>query len=293
MVEKLLGSIEAGGTKFVCAVADFEFNEIDSAQFPTETPEVTMANVFEFFKKHEVVAIGIGSFGPIDINLESETYGFILSTPKLAWTDFDFLGAMKEKFDIPMYWTTDVNASAYGEYVFGNAKGTNSCVYFTVGTGIGGGAIQKGEFIGGISHAEMGHAFISQHPADKEFEGVCPYHKNKCLEGLAAGPSLEARTGIKGELIPQNHEVWDILAYYIAQAAYNAVLTLAPEKIIFGGGVMGQTHLMKKVRTQFAQINNGYIATPELETYIVNPAIKNNGSATIGNFALAKRLLEK
>jgi len=289
---KLLGSIEAGGTKFVCAVADTDFNMIEKVQFSTRTPEETLADTIAFFKKHEVAALAVGSFGPIDINPESKTYGYVTTTPKAGWANFDFLGTLKAALDIPMAWTTDVNSSAYGEYIKGNAEDANSVVYFTIGTGIGGGALQNGEFIGGISHAEMGHAYMMPHPDDVGFAGGCPFHGGQCLEGLAAGPSLELRTGIKGEDLPRDHKVFDLVAYYAAQVAYNTFVNMAPERIIFGGSVLQEAD-MPKVRQYFTEFNKGYVATPDLEELIQRPGIADNGSATLGNFALALKELKK
>ena len=234
--------------------------------------------------------MAVGSFGPIDIKPESATYGYITTTPKAGWANVDLLGKLKAALDIPMVFTTDVNSSAYGEMI---VTGGKSLVYFTIGTGIGGGAVQDGKFIGGFSHAEMGHQYVKRHPDDLNFAGVCPFHGD-CLEGVAAGPSLEARLGIRGEDIPADSKVWDIQAFYIAQITVNTTLALAPEKIVFGGGVMTQTHMIERVRKEFTKLMAGYVHVPYLLTdYIMTPSVANNGSATIGNFALAKDLDEK
>ncbi|CEN28680.1 MAG: ROK family protein [Lactococcus sp.] len=291
-MSNLYGSIEAGGTKFVCAVGNDALMILESATFPTDKPEETLQKVIDFFKKFEgtLVSISVGSFGPIDIDKNSKTYGFVTTTPKPHWGNFDMIGFLKAQLDLPMFFTTDVNSSAYGEKILDQSL--NSLVYFTIGTGIGAGAIQGEDFIGGISHAEMGHMFVKRHPEDLDFAGVCPYHGD-CLEGVAAGPSLEARTGVRGEAISLSSTVWDIQAYYIAQAAVSATLTLRPEKIIFGGGVMAQEHMMTRVRTQFAALLNDYVPVPDLAVYLQIPAIANNASATVGNFALAKREYDK
>lgn len=291
---KLYGSLEAGGTKFVCAVGDEEFQVIEKTQFPTTTPYETIERTVEFFKRYEdqLAGIAIGSFGPIDIDQNSPTYGYITTTPKPHWEQVDLLGLIAKEFKIPFYFTTDVNSSAFGETLV--RKGIHSLVYYTIGTGIGAGAIQDGEFIGGAGHTEAGHTYVAMHPQDvaKEFNGVCPFH-NGCLEGMAAGPSLEARTGIRGELIEQNSDVWDIQAYYIAQAAVQATLMYRPQVIVFGGGVMGQEHMLKRVRDKFTALMNDYVPTPDVTDYIVTPAVVENGSATLGNFALAKKVAEK
>ena len=291
---KLYGSLEAGGTKFVCAVGDENFQIIEKVQFPTTTPYETIEKTIEFFKKFEsdLAGIAIGSFGPIDIDENSETYGYITKTPKPYWSDVDLVGLISKDFKIPFYFTTDVNSSAYGEVMV--RKGVDSLVYYTIGTGIGAGAIQRGEFVGGAGHTEAGHVYLAPHPKDvaNGFVGTCPFHKG-CLEGLAAGPSLESRTGTRGELIERNSDVWDIQAYYIAQAAVQATLLYRPQVIVFGGGVMSQEHMLKRVRDKFTALLNGYLPVPDMTDYIVTPAVSDNGSATLGNFALAKKISER
>lgn len=288
----LFGSIEGGGTKFVCAVGNEKNQIIDQLVIPTTTPTETLEQVITFFKKFDIQAFGIASFGPIDIHPHSETYGYILATPKISWKNFDFVGTFKQAFPVPIFWTTDVNASAYGEWVALQDQQLTSCVYFTVGTGIGGSVIQNGEFIGGTSHLELGHTYIKRHELDQEFAGNCPYHHD-CLEGLAAGPSIQKRTGTSGEALSENDPVWTIIAFYIAQTAYNTTVSFAPDRIIFGGGVMAQDHLMQRVRAEFLKLNNQYLTTPAVEKYLVHPVIPNNGSATFGNFALAAKALAK
>ncbi|TGD21494.1 ROK family protein [Companilactobacillus suantsaicola] len=289
----LVGSIEAGGTKFVCAVGDEDYRIKDSVHFPTTTPEETLQKAIDYFKKFDIEALGIASFGPIEQRVNSPKYGYITSTPKPGWRDTDFVGKMKEAFDIPMFWTTDVNGSAYGEYVMSTLSNEkiDSLVYYTVGTGVGAGAIDKGTFVGGMGHPEMGHTFVKRHPDDLDFKGVCPFHGD-CLEGLVAGPTFEARLGIKGQDVPLTNHVWDIMAYYVAQAALQSTLILRPDKIVFGGGVVSEAFLVK-VRAQFKELLNDYVEVPDLEKYITMPTIKNNGSATLGDFALAIRELQK
>ena len=294
---KLYGSLEAGGTKFVCAVGDENFNVIEKTQFPTTTPYETLDKTIAFFQKFDnLTGLAVGSFGPIDIDPNSKTYGFITTTPKAHWANVDVVGALRRALNVPIFFTTDVNSSAYGEVIARNNAGGHieNLVYYTIGTGIGAGVIQRGEFIGGTGHPEMGHYYVAKHPMDveKEFDGVCPFH-NGCLEGFAAGPSLEARTGVRGENIELNSTVWDVQAYYIAQAAVNATVTFRPDVIVFGGGVMAQAHMLKRVREKFQVLLNGYLPVPDLENYIVTPAVRENGSATLGNFVLAKEVSER
>lgn len=291
---KLYGSVEAGGTKFVCAVGDENFQVVEKVQFQTTAPYETIDKTVEFFKKFEadLQGIAIGSFGPVDIDENSKTYGYITKTPKPNWSNVDLVGLISKEFKVPFYFTTDVNSSAYGEALV--RQGVENLVYYTIGTGIGAGTIQRGEFVGGTGHTEAGHVYVSLHPSDvaNDFHGTCPFH-NGCLEGLAAGPSLEARTGIRGELIEQHSDVWDIQAYYIAQAAVQATLLYRPEVIVFGGGVMAQEHMLRRVREKFTHLLNDYLPVPPVEEYIVTPAVAGNGSATLGNFALAKKVAER
>ena len=296
-MNKLYGSLEAGGTKFICAVGNEAFEIIEKFQIPTTTPLETLNACIQFFSRFsELVSISVGSFGPIDIDKNSKTYGFITNTPKPNWSNVDVVGALKKALNAPVYFTTDVNSSAFGEmYAYKQAgKKAETLVYYTIGTGIGAGVVQNGEIIGGIGHPEMGHFYVSKHPLDLEhhFKGICPYHDG-CLEGMAAGPSLEARTGVRGENISKDSPVWDVQAYYIAQAAMQATVTFRPDVIVFGGGVMGQEHMLERVRNQFLKLLNGYLPIPEIENYIVKSAVKDNGSATLGNFVLAKKISEE
>ncbi|MGV0167762.1 fructokinase ScrK [Furfurilactobacillus sp. WILCCON 0119] len=288
----LLGSIEAGGTKFVCAVGDENYRTKDIINFPTTTPEETLKRTIDYFKQFDIEALSVASFGPIELRRNDPHYGYITNTPKPGWADTDFIGALKDAFDIPMYWTTDVNGSAYGEYVMATLTNerVNSLVYYTIGTGVGAGAIINGDFVGELGHPEMGHVRLKRHPDDLDFAGICPFHGD-CLEGLVAGPTFDVRTGKPGKNVPLTDHVWDIMAYYVAQAAIQVTLTLRPGKIIFGGGVVSDAFL-DKVRAQFTDLLNDYVAVGDLNDYITMPAIKHNGSATLGNFALALRELQ-
>lgn len=289
----LLGSIEAGGTKFVCAVGNEDYRVENQIQIPTTTPAETLTAVVNYFKQFEIGALSVASFGPIEIRKTSPKYGFITKTPKPGWNDTDFLGFLKNELDVPTFWTTDVNGSAYGEYTMStlfNEK-ISSLVYYTIGTGVGAGAVINGHLVGGIGHPEMGHVLVKRHPNDLDFKGICPFHGD-CLEGLVSGPTFEARTGKKGKDVPLTDETWDIMAYYIAQAAVQTTLSLRPNKIVFGGGVANEV-LLGKVRQEFKTILNDYVDVPPLEQYITAPQVANNGSANVGNFALAEKLLSE
>lgn len=281
----MYGAIEAGGTKFVCAVSDEELNIIEKVTIPTTKPEETFAEVFKLFDKYDLKSIGIGSFGPIDVNEESDTYGFVTSTPKPHWGNTDFRGVFKERYNVPVGWTTDVNTAALAEYELGAAQGKESCVYITVGTGIGGGAIINGKLLEGFNHPEMGHFYPPRHEKDN-YEGICAYHGD-CLEGLAAGPAIEGRYGISAKELPEDHEAWDIQAHYLAHAALSYTMILRPACIIFGGGVMSQSHLFDKVHQKFEEILSGYLAIPAIDEYII-PTGLGDQSGILGSLLLAK-----
>ncbi|MDW4528877.1 ROK family protein [Rossellomorea marisflavi] len=285
----MLGAIEAGGTKFVCAVGDEQGTIIDRVQIPTTLPEETIPKVIEFFRKHPVKAIGIGSFGPIDVNRESASYGNVTSTPKVGWKDYPFVQAIKEAIPVPVGFNTDVNAAALGEATFGAAKGLDSCLYITVGTGIGAGAVVQGKLLQGLSHPEMGHILIRRHE-DDAYEGKCPYHKD-CLEGLAAGPAIEARWGVKGDQLVDKGEVWEMEGYYIAQALMQYIVIISPKKIILGGGVMKQKQIFPIIYKHLEKMINGYVGLPPLEDYIVSPGLGDNAGIT-GSLMLAQEAYE-
>ena len=283
---KYYGAIEAGGTKFVCAIATENLEIIERVSIPTTTPEETLAGVFEFFDKYELRSMGIGSFGPIDINEKSPTYGYVTTTPKPGWSGYDFLGAIKNRYNIPAGFTTDVNTSALGELEIGAAKGLQSCIYLTVGTGIGGGGVVKGNLLEGYGHPEMGHMLMRRHPEDT-FDGFCPFHGD-CLEGLAAGPAIEKRWGKKAYDLDPSHKAWEIEAFYIAQALMTYVLVLSPERIILGGGVMKQSQLFPLIRKELERLMNGYVDMPHMDEFIVPPLLGDNAGIT-GCILLAKK----
>ncbi|MBD1383203.1 ROK family protein [Metabacillus arenae] len=288
------GGIEAGGTKFVCAISDENGKIIDRVQIPTTIPEETMGQVFDFFQQFELKAIGIGTFGPIEINKKSPSYGNITETPKTPWKNYPFVKAIEERFQVPVGFNTDVNAAALGEAALGAAKGLDSCLYITVGTGIGAGAVVNGQLLQGLSHPEMGHVIVRRH-ADDTYEGKCPYHKD-CLEGLAAGPAIEARWGENGLALAERTEVWEMQAYYIAQALVQYIVILSPKKIILGGGVMKQKQLFPLIHNYVKTLLNDYVPYPELsekiDEYIVSPGLGDNAGIT-GSLLLGKLALEE
>lgn len=286
----LLGAIEAGGTKFVVAVADHDYNIVERTSFSTLDGQKTVEQVIAFFDKFDDIdAIGIAAFGPIDIVEESTTYGHVLDTPKRGWSGYDFLGAMKDWRDIPYYWTTDVNGAGWAEFETGAAKDVNNMVYLTVGTGVGAGIVSGGKLVAGYGHPEAGHIFLQKHPLDK-YEGHCPFHGDNCLEGLAAGPAIEERWGRSAKEIPDDDVAWKIEAFYLAQAALDYTMILRPEKIVFGGGVPHREILFPLIRESFAEQMSDYLAVPDLDEYIV-PVANGDNAGILGCFYLAKTLL--
>ncbi|MFV0502558.1 MAG: ROK family protein [Lachnospirales bacterium] len=284
-----IGAIEGGGTKFVCALCDEKGNIFERAQFQTTTPEETMAKVIEFFKDKDIERFGVGCFGPIDLNKSSKTYGYITTTPKIPWKFYDIVGEIKKYFNVPIAFDTDVNGAALGEVVFGH-NAVNSCVYMTIGTGIGAGAVIDGNLVHGLLHPEMGHSKVTKRK-DDQLECVCPYH-NDCLEGLAAGPALEKRYGIRGETIGPDHEAWDLEAYYIAQGLVNITMILSPEKIALGGGVSKQKQIYPLIHKYFKEGINGYVDVEKLnnlEDYICYTSLGDDAGIK-GAVALALKL---
>ncbi len=288
-----IGAVEAGGTKIVCGIGNEHGKIEESIQFPTEHPEPTLAKIIDYFRDKEVEAIGIGSFGPIELNKQSPQYGFVTTTPKPGWAGFDFLGTLRKEFDVPFGWDTDVNAAAFGEAKWGAAQGLDSCVYYTIGTGVGIGIFTEGKLVHGLVHPEAGHVLVRRHP-DDDFAGNCPYHGD-CLEGMAAGPALEARWKMKGVSIPEDHEAWKIEAYYIGQAVANMILTVSPKKVILGGGVMKQRQMFPMIREEVKRILNGYVSadavTENIEQYIVPPGLGDLAGLT-GALALGLEALQ-
>ncbi len=284
----MFGGIEAGGTKFVCCVADENMNIIDRTTIETKTPDYTMTKVFEFFRDKEIKSLGVAIFGPIDIDRESETYGKILNTPKLAWANYNIYEALKNELNVPIMIDTDVNGAALCEYYEGHGKGRKSVLYITIGTGIGAGFVVGGETRNGLCHPEMGHVLVQS--KEKDFEGVCPFHKS-CLEGMASGPSILGRYGVKGTELAKDHEVWDFIGDYVGQALMAYTLILAPDIILIGGGVSRQEHLFTKFRESFKKHMNGYLShgryTKEVDDYIKYPK-HGQDAGLIGSLYLAK-----
>ena len=289
----VIAAVEAGGTKFICGLGNEKGEIIDKINIPTTTPEETMSKVIEYFKDKKFDVMGVGSFGPIDPVKNSETYGYITKTPKPYWSDYNIIGELKKHFNVPMEFDTDVNGAALAEAWWGAGKGLKNIIYITVGTGIGAGAVVNGTMLQGLTHPEMGHIFLKKHPDDK-FQGRCPFHKD-CLEGMAAGPAIEDRWGKKGQEMTNDDRVWEMEAYYLAQALMNYILILSPQKIIMGGGVMKQQQLFPLIRKYVQEFLNNYVYKREIlekiDEYIVYPGLGDEAGFT-GSIALGKIALE-
>lgn len=291
----LFGGIEAGGTKFVCAVGSSPEDLSEPYRFGTTAPTETIGRIIKYFqeqnKKNKISAIGIGSFGPVDLKKDSSTYGYITSTPKLKWQNTNFYGKIKEAFNIPVGFDTDVNAAALGEHQWGAARGVEDFIYITIGTGIGGGGMINGKFLHGLIHPEMGHIFIPHDKKADPYEGKCPFHKN-CFEGLASGTAIKDRWGMSGEKLEKEHPAWELEAKYISLAAINYICILSPQRIVLGGGVMKQKQMMPLVHKTVKTLLNNYIQVPEItkniEKYIVLPELGDN-AGVLGAIALAER----
>ena len=292
---KLFGALEAGGTKMVCAIGDENGNILERVSIPTGTPENTMPPMIEFFKGKGISALGIGCFGPVDLDKKSPTYGYITSTPKLAWTNYPIVAEFEKALGVPVGFDTDVNAAALGEATWGCTKDVENSIYITIGTGVGVGVIVNGKPYHGMIHPEGGHILLARHPEDPMVGSGCPFHEN-CMEGLAAGPSLEKRWGVKGAELADRMEVWEMEAWYIGQAITNYIMILSPERIICGGGVMHQPCLLPLIRKEVEHQMNGYIkgkGMDDLNNYIVGVSLNDNqgamGAVKLAMDALAEK----
>ncbi|MEO0293006.1 MAG: ROK family protein [candidate division WOR-3 bacterium] len=291
----LYGGIEGGGTKFVCAVGTGPEDLRDEIRFSTKDPKETINKIIEYFKKQNekqrLTAIGIGSFGPLDLNPNSPTYGYITTAPKAEWQNVDIYGKIKEVFKIPVGLDTDVNVAALGEYEWGAAKGLSDFIYLTIGTGIGGGGMSQGNLLHGLLHPEMGHIYIPHNHKKDPYKGMCPFHKD-CLEGLASGPAIKDRWGKPGEELEESHPAWELEATYISYAIVNYICVLSPQRVILGGGVMKKRNLLKLIQKKVKDLLNNYIRVPEItkkiEKYIVLSELGDR-AGVLGAIALAKR----
>ena len=287
-MSKIYGSIEAGGTWMKCAIGDEECRIIDSIVIPVTDRDETLEKMLYFFEDKEIESLRIACFGPLDLNPESETFGYITKTPKRGWENLNIKGIFEERLNTKVVLDTDVNGALLGEVMHGAGRGYTDVVYITIGTGIGAGIYSGGKLVHGMLHPEAGHIILKPAKGDT-YKGKCPFH-NYCFEGLASGPAIEDRWGQKGDTLSDREEVWEIESEYIAQALVNYIMILSPQKIILGGGVMNQEVLWPLIREKTFDMINGYIDTKEmkdLDNYIV-PADLGGNQGLVGGLELAK-----
>lgn len=289
----LYGGIEAGGTKWVCAVGTGPDDLRAHTTFATTTPSETLQRACAFFNDYRsrLKALGVGSFGPVDLEPRSPTYGFITATPKPGWAHTNIVGPLSAALNLPIAWDTDVNAAALGEYRWGAAQAVASLVYITVGTGIGGGLLVNGQLVHGLLHPEMGHMRLPHDRQHDPFEGVCPYHGD-CWEGLANGPALAARWGQPANTLAADHPAWTLQAEYMALALVNIICVVSPHRIVLGGGVMQQLQLFPLICQRVQTLLNNYIQAEailhDIEAYIVPPGLGSR-AGVLGALALAQQ----
>jgi fructokinase len=297
-MNQLFAGIEAGGTKFVCMLATGPEDIRAEVRFPTTTPAETLARCNEFFKVQAqklgmpIRSVGIACFGPIDVHPDSPTWGYVTSTPKQGWANTDVAGPIQKALGVPVAFDHDVVVAGVGEGTWGAAQGLSDFIYITIGTGIGGGVIVRGKPVHGLVHPEIGHLIMPRDARRDPFEGNCPYHGG-CLEGLAAGPAMEARWGQPAYNLPADHPAWELEADYIAIALHDLVCTLSPQRIILGGGVMEQLQLFPMIRSRVVKSLNNYIQSDSIlkniDQYIVPPGLGNRAGA-LGCIAIAQQL---
>ncbi len=297
-MNELLGGVEAGGTKFNCVVAHGPDQVLERTTIPTGLPSGTLAAVVEFFQRSALRhgpldAIGVASFGPVELDRASTDYGLITNTPKANWSRVAIVSTLERELAVPIAFETDVNGAALGEGHGGAADGLDHYVYVTIGTGIGAGLIYRGQPLHGFSHPEVGHMLVPRH-RDDNYPGHCPFHGD-CLEGLACGPALKARWRQDPAGLPPNHAAWDIEAFYLASMCVNLVATFMPRRIILGGGVMQADGLLRRVHQWFCELNGNYFQALDKESmrdFLVMPGHQDR-SGEIGALILARGLVER
>jgi fructokinase len=291
----LYGGLEAGGTKFSCIIGSDPDHILSECTIPTTTPEETLRRVIDFFntakERTSIESIGIGSFGPIDLDRASRFFGYITNTPKPGWKNTDLIGTIGRGLKIPIVFDTDTDVAALGETTWGAAQGVDDLLYVTIGTGIGGGIIVHGKPLHGLLHPEIGHMRIPHDWKQDPFPGVCPYHGD-CLEGLASGPSIHKRWGTLGESLPAHHQAWTLERQYVATGVLNLISVVSPKLIILGGGVMTRTELFDGIRSKIKELSNGYFDHIQLQDriaeYVIPPRLGKR-SGVLGALALAQR----
>ena len=298
MTEPIYGGVEAGGTKFVCAVARAPDSVIEETRFPTRGPQETLRDSLAFFRaaqaKYGLTALGIATFGPAVVDPAARNWGHIDQTPKPGWSGTDVVGPFALEFSVPVGFDTDVNGAGLAEARWGAARSCPQSVYVTVGTGIGGGIIVNGEPLHGLQHPELGHIRVTRPAGDSGAPGVCPYHGD-CLEGVASGPAIKARWSTQLNELPPEHPAWQMEADYLGQLCATLVLMVSPQRIVLGGGVMENSALFEPIRTRTRQLLSGYVTAlatdAAMATLIVPPALGGRAGIT-GALAIAAKTLD-
>ncbi|MEL7111076.1 MAG: ROK family protein [Pseudomonadota bacterium] len=289
----ILGAIEAGGTKFVCATSDQHKRNINKIRISTTDPQTTLNQVVEFFQTQArelgpIDGMGIASFGPIVVDPHSDDYGKIYSTPKPNWSGINLRKEIEARLGVRTKIDSDVNGAALAEGRFGAARGFQNYCYMTVGTGIGVGVVQFWQRLLTSNHTELGHLRVPRAPGD-EYPGNCPYHGD-CVEGLACGPAIEDRWGMSPKEIPADHPAWEMEAHYIAAICNNLIYSVRPERIIIGGGVFEQGFLLPMVRRTLGKMLNGYALSKseqDLETFLIPPGLVDVAPGLLGALEMA------
>lgn len=296
-MREVFGGVEGGGTKFNVLIGTGPYDVVEETRFPTTIPAETLERVVEFFQRPRpgvrIAAVGVASFGPIDLDPTSPTYGSITTTPKPHWPNTDVAGPLHAALGVPVGWDTDTNGAALAERRWGAGANADPLVYVTVGTGIGGGGVVQGRPLHGLLHPEMGHLPVPPVEGDT-FAGICPYH-GRCLEGMACGPALQARLGRPAQEVAPTDPVWEIEAQYLAYGLFSMSVVLSPQRIVVGGGVARTPGLLGRVRRHLVRLNNGYIAQPALNTavdsYVVAPGLGDR-AGVLGAIELARAAYE-
>lgn len=281
----MLGAIEAGGTKFVLAVGPAPDRLLARHVIPTRSPAETLAEAAAWFTAQGAVsALGIGSFGPVELDRQSPQWGHITTTPKSGWADCDIAGFFAGALGVPVGFDTDVNAAALAEHAAAARPG-GSLAYLTIGTGIGGGMVLEGRPVHGIAHPEIGHIYPRRHPEDVDFAGICPHHGD-CLEGLASGPAILARWGRPLSELPSDHPAHAIIADYIAQACHTLFAAAAVGEVVIGGGVANTPGLVERVAERARALDAGYLPGGQRHA-VIRPQLGGD-SGIVGAMMLAE-----
>lgn len=290
-MEPVYGGVETGGTWCVCAlgVGPRKLEHIE--RFPTTAPEETIARIVEFFKSGpRPAAIGIGSFGPVDTDPMSPSWGSVTTTPKPGWRNVPVAAMVRDALAVPVAFDHDVAMAALGEYRWGAGRDVSALSYVTVGTGIGTGLLIDGRPWHGLLHPEVGHIRVPHDHARDPFPGMCPSHGD-CWEGLACGPAIEARWGMPGAALDHDHPAWELEAEYVALGVLSIVGVFSPQRIVLGGGVMDRPGLREQVREKLCRLVGGYLSTPllatDIERFLVAPRLDDD-AGVLGAIAMAQ-----